>query len=432
MKGFVSNIYIKNFSWLLIEKIIRIFSGVLVGASVARYLAPEQFGLFNYALSFASMFTTFSTLGLDGLVVRELVKNNYTRDAILGTAFFLRLFGAFTVVFLVLLSMMIISLEYNTKILILIITCATIFQSFNVVDLFFQSQTLSKPVVIVNIITLLISSIIKIVFIVFKMPLITFAWIVLFESIFLSICFLIIYSKKKISISNWIFDKKIAISLLKDSFFYMISATIISFYMKIDQVMIGNILGPKDVGEYAVAAKLSELWYFIPIIISQSIFPSLEKTKIISKKLFYDKLEKLFVVGYLTSIFIILSTILLSKFVIITLYGIAYSNAVVVLIIHITSLIFVFQRVATEYWILSENLKYFEIIRTFISLIINVLLNIFLIKKYGISGAAISTVITLFFSGYLSFAFYKKAHPVFQIMTRTLLFQNLKILKIKK
>ena len=88
MKGFVSNIYIKNFSWLLIEKIIRIFSGVLVGASVARYLAPEQFGLFNYALSFASMFTAFSTLGLDGLVVRELVKNNYTRDAILGTAFF--------------------------------------------------------------------------------------------------------------------------------------------------------------------------------------------------------------------------------------------------------------------------------------------------------------------------------------------------------
>jgi O-antigen/teichoic acid export membrane protein len=406
MKGFVSNIYIKNFSWLLIEKIIRIFSGVLVGASVARYLAPEQFGLFNYALSFASMFTAFSTLGLDGLVVRELVKNNYTRDAILGTAFFLRLFGAFTVVFLVLLSMMIISLEYNTKILILIITCATIFQSFNVVDLFFQSQTLSKPVVIVNIITLLISSIIKIGCIFFKMPLITFAWIVLFESIFLS--------------------------LLKDSFFYMISATIISFYMKIDQVMIGNILGPKYVGEYAVAAKLSELWYFIPIIISQSIFPSLEKTKIISKKLFYDKLEKLFVVGYLTSIFIVLSTILLSKFVIITLYGIAYSNAVVVLIIHITSLVFVFQRVATEYWILSENLKYFEIIKTFISLIINVLLNIFLIKKYGISGAAISTVITLFFSGYLSFAFYKKAHPVFQIMTRTLLFQNLKILKIKK
>jgi O-antigen/teichoic acid export membrane protein len=263
------------------------------------------------------------------------------------------------------------------------------------------------------------------------MPLISFAWIVLFDSIFISMCFLGIYAKNNNILSNWIFDKKIAISLLKDSFFYMISATIISFYMKIDQVMIGNILGPKDVGEYAVAAKLSELWYFIPIILSQSIFPTLEKAKISSKQLFYQKLEKLFVIGYLTSLCIIFFTILFSKFVIITLYGIAYSKAVVVLIIHITSLIFVFQRVATEYWILSENLKYFEIIKTLISLMINILLNLILIRKFGISGAAVSTVITLFFSGYLSFAFYKKARPVFQIMTRTLLFQNVKFLKIK-
>ena len=406
MKSIISNKYIKNISWLLIEKIIRIFVGIFVGAAVARYLAPEQFGLFNYALSIAAMFTAFSTLGLDGLVVRELVRNNYSRDAILGTAFFLRLIGSFVVLFLVLSFVLLSNFPINIKVLIFIISSATIFQSFNIIDLFFQSQTLSKPVVIVNIITLLISSIIKIVFIVFKMPLITFAWIVLFDSIFISIGFWLIYSKKKISFSNWVFDKKIAISLLKDSFFYMISATVISFYMKIDQVMIGDILGPKNVGEYAVAAKLSELWYFIPLVLSQSIFPSLEKAKILSQKLFYDKLEKLFVICYIVSICIIFSTLLFSKFIIITLYGIAYSKAAVVLTIHIISLIFVFQRVATEYWILSENLKYFEIIKTFISLIINVLLNLYLIKKYGISGAAISTVITLFFSGYLSFAFY--------------------------
>lgn len=432
MKSILSNKYLKNISWLLIEKVIRIFSGVFVGAAVARYLAPEQFGLFNYALSFASMFTIFSTLGLDSLIVRELVRNKYSRDAILGTAIYLRIFGAFIVVLLVFLSLIFSSIEFNIKILIFIISTATIFQSFNLIDLYFQSLILSKPVVIVNVVGLLLSSVLKILSIWFKVPLVIFAWIVLFDSLVLAFGFLVIYSKqKRLSIFNWSFDKKIAINLLNDSFFYLISATIISFYMKIDQVMIGNILGSKSVGEYAVAAKISELWYFIPLVLSQSFFPSLEKSKINSKDLFYFKLEKLFVVCHLSSLFIILATIFFSNFIITTLYGNAYSNAVSVLIIHIASLIFVFQRVASEYWIMSENLKYFEIVKTFITLLINIILNLFLIKEYGISGAAISTVVAMLFSGYLSFAFYKKGHVIFRIMTRTLLFQNLYILKQK-
>ena len=432
MKSIISNKYIKNISWLLIEKIIRIFAGIFVGAAVARYLAPEQFGLFNYALSIAAMFTAFSTLGLDGLVVREIVRNNYTRDSILGTAFLLRLIGSFTVLFLVLTFVLLSNLAINIKVLIFIISSATIFQSFNIIDLFFQSQMLSRSVVIVNIISLLLSSFVKIMFILVKAPLIMFAWVVLFDSVVVFIGFFFIYSKKKeLSISNWSFNKKIALTLIKDGFFYLVSATIISFYMKIDQVMIGDILGPKNVGEYAIAAKLSELWYFIPIILAQSFFPSLEESKAISINLFYEKLEKLFVICHLSSIFIIFSTIFLSKFMIITLYGAAYSNAVIVLVIHILSLIFVFQKVTSEYWVLSENLKYFEVIKTFVSLIINIALNLLLIKRFGISGAAIATVVAMFFSGYLSFAFIKKGAPIFKIMTRTLLFQNLNILKSK-
>ena len=87
--------YFKNTSWLFAEKIIRMMVGLFIGIWVARYLGPEQFGLFSYAVSFVGLFTAISTMGLDTILVRELVKNESNRDILLGTAFRLKLLGAF-------------------------------------------------------------------------------------------------------------------------------------------------------------------------------------------------------------------------------------------------------------------------------------------------------------------------------------------------
>ena len=72
-QGFMK--YFKNTSWLFGEKILRMIVGLFVGIWVARYLGPEQFGLFSYAQGFVGLFTAISTLELDGIVVRELIKD---------------------------------------------------------------------------------------------------------------------------------------------------------------------------------------------------------------------------------------------------------------------------------------------------------------------------------------------------------------------
>lgn len=86
--------YAKNTSWLMGEKILRMFMGLFVGIWVARYLGPEQFGLLSYAQSFVFLFTAIATLGLDSIVVRELVRNGSQRDILLGTSFALKLAGS--------------------------------------------------------------------------------------------------------------------------------------------------------------------------------------------------------------------------------------------------------------------------------------------------------------------------------------------------
>src|SRR3954471_11009688 len=86
--------YFENAFWLIFEKGITLAAGVAVGIYVARYLQPENFGLLNYAISFVSIFSAFSTLGLDQIIVRELARNPEKKLDLLGTGFILKIAGS--------------------------------------------------------------------------------------------------------------------------------------------------------------------------------------------------------------------------------------------------------------------------------------------------------------------------------------------------
>ena len=79
--------YFVNTSWMFAEQLLRMVAGLLVGIWVARYLGPEQFGIFSYAIAFASLFSNIAKLGLDGIVVRDLVKEPEQRGIYLGIVF---------------------------------------------------------------------------------------------------------------------------------------------------------------------------------------------------------------------------------------------------------------------------------------------------------------------------------------------------------
>ena len=82
----------------MVEQFFRISAGVLVGIWVARYLGPEKFGLLSYVLAFTAIFSGTARLGLDGIMVRELVNHPEKRDTYLGTAFWLKMLGGFLVI----------------------------------------------------------------------------------------------------------------------------------------------------------------------------------------------------------------------------------------------------------------------------------------------------------------------------------------------
>ena len=126
--------YFANTSWLMAEKVLRMVVGLLVGVYVARYLGPERFGLLSYANSFVVLFIALATLGLDGIVVRELVKTPERRDELLGTAFGLKIAGTIVMWLVIVAVVPLTDNDVQTNSLIAIVAFAVIFQTFNVID----------------------------------------------------------------------------------------------------------------------------------------------------------------------------------------------------------------------------------------------------------------------------------------------------------
>lgn len=414
--------YFKNTSWLFGEKILRMIVALFVGVWVARYLGPEKFGLLSYAQSFVALFSVVAGLGLDSLVVRELVKDESRAETLLGTSFFLKIFGAFCMLIFLAIALQFTSNDFYTKALIFIIASASIFQSFNVVDFYFQSKVMSKYIVYANVISLLFSSVVKITLIISNSSLEAFVWVVLFDSIILAIGYLYYFFKHSdFKIQKLIFSKSTAILLLKDSWPLILSGIVISIYMKIDQVMIKQLLGNEEVGQYSAAVRISEAWYFIPGVIASSLFPAIINAKKYSEELYYKRLQRLYNLMVWIAIAIAIPVTFLSDSIINLMYGGQYNQAGGVLLIHIWSGIFVFLGVASSQWLLIENLNKISMYNAAIGSIINVVLNLILIKKIGIIGAAWASLASYSFSAYFLLFFRKKTKMNFFSITKSLI-----------
>jgi O-antigen/teichoic acid export membrane protein len=414
--------YGANTAWLMGEKFLRMFMGLFVGIWVARYLGPEQFGLLSYAQSFVFLFTAIATLGLDNIVVRELVKDNSQRNVLLGTAFSLKLIGSLCILPLLWFGVQFTSNDSYTNLLIFIIASGTIFQSFNVIDFYYQSSVLSKYVAFANTITLAVTSIVKVVLILNDASLLAFAIVGVFDTVILSLGLIYFYwQKTHHSLREWQFDKVVAKQLLSDSWPLIISSVMVSLYMKIDQVMIKDMLDNNAVGQYAAAVRISEAWYFLPMAICNSVFPAIINAKKASEALYYQRLKRLYSVMVWLGIAVALPMTFMSDWIISLLYGSAYIQAGQILMIHIWAGIFVGLGVASSAWINIEKLMLISTFRTAFGLIINISLNYLLIISVGIIGAATATLFSQICASYVYDVLDRRMHKNFKMKTSSLL-----------
>jgi len=389
-----ANRYTENTYWLLAERIIRISINFLITIYLVRYLGPLKFGLLSYAISYFGILSSFASLGLDSILVRELVVDADKENQLLATSFYLRLIASVATIFLVLMTLLATSEDISTSLLIIIISSSVIFQSFNVIDYYFQAKVQSKFVVYSQLFSLIISAIIKVFLIYYKANLIYFAIAITIESLLLSLGLYFIFKKENLNKLKWQFDYDIAKKLLKDSFPLILSGIVIAIYMKIDQIMIKNMLAANELGFYASAVKICESFYFIPMAVANSVFPAIISARTRSKKLYKLRLQQLYDLMSWISIGIAIVITLFASQIVILLYGEKFISASPVLQIYIWSAVATFLGVASSQFLVAENLTKISFYRTLIGMIINVILNFILIPRVGIIGSAIATLIS--------------------------------------
>lgn len=416
--------YFSNTSWMFGERILRLIAGLFVGVWVARYLGPEQFGLFSYALAFVAIFGNVAKLGLDDILVRDLVHEPNKADLYLGTAFWLKLAGGLVSILLVAIAVVFASNSRTTNIYIFIIASGIIFQSFEVIDFYFQSKVLSKFVSICRFAQLFLSSILKIYFVLTGAELLWFVVLTLIDQVTLTIALNLAYRYQKINSFYKNFDLSIAKLFLKNSWPLIFNGFVIMIYMRIDQIMIKEMLGEKEVGLYSAAVRLSEVWYFIPVIITSSLFPAIVNAKKISLELYQSRLQRLYSFMVWLAIAIAVPMTFLSDWLIALLYGEMYKSAGQVLMIQIWAGVFVFVGVASSRWFLNENLQKKSTLNAVVGAIANVFLNFLLIPRYGICGAAIATVISQAISAYLMNLAFDSTRENFLRITQSIFFKT--------
>lgn len=397
-QGFMK--YFKNTSWLFFERIVKMGVSFFVIILLTRYLGPENYGLLSYSQSFVGIFVSFSTLGIDIILVRELTKNKENSSKLLGTAFFLKLFTSFIAISIIFIINM--SIEDKEAVLLTnIIAFILIFQSFSTIDTFFQANVISKYSVIANTVAFVFSSLVKLVLVYMEAELIYFAYALVFDAIVIAFGFIYIYIKQKQSLLEWKFDKMSAIYFLNNGWPLMLVALAAFIYTRTDQVMLKHMVENEAVGNYAAAVKVSELFYFIPLLITQSIFPKIVQMRERSEQEYFSLLEKLYKLLVWSAIPIALGLFVFSDLIVSILYGSQYTQASSVLSILAFAIIFNAIGTITTKVLYVEHYERKYLYRSILGVFVNIGLNFYFIPIYGSQGAAISTLITLFIIYYI-------------------------------
>ncbi len=416
-----TQVYIANISWIMSEKVLVMGITFAITVVLARFLGPEQFGILSYAISLVSIFGISGHMGLSGLVVRELVREPYNKNIVMGTSFFLKCLG-YLLGFLLILIIAFVTepLGSNEFWVLLIVSFGLMCKPFDVIDFWFQSILQVKYTAISRCVAAVLSSALQLLLVFLGAELLFFASAHLIQT-FISSTLLIFYLalKSNIHIRYWRFSKHKAKELFNQGWMVFLGSIFAIIYLKVDQVMLKWFVGNEEVGVYAIAATISEAWYFVPVAIVASFFPKLIKLREDETHQYHYRLQQLFDFLFIIAVLVAILVTFFAEMFISLLFGEAYSKSIPILIVHIWAALFIFMRAAFSKWILIENVLLFSLVTQGLGALTNIVLNIWLIPLYAGLGAAYATLFSYAMASYIALLFHSKTRIVFIMMSKS-------------
>jgi len=397
---------VDNIGWLFFDKILRMGVGLIVGVWIARYLGPEQFGLLSFATAFVGLFSAIAGLGLKSIVVRDIVRAPAANEEILGTAAMLLFIGGMLAYGLLLATIFWLRPDDAlAKALVAILGSIMLFNASEVVVYWFESQVLSKYIVWVKNGSFLVFAAIKVVLIINNAPLIAFAWAIMAEALVVALIMLGMHEPRLRQLSITLVRAK---GLMADSWPLLLSGAVLMVQARIDQIMLGQMVGDYEVAQYSVALRIVEAAGVSSMILHSTFAPSIIAAKKGSNAIYLGKLAFLYKLNMLVAVLIALPIAIFSYPIIRLLFGSDYLAASPILALMTVRLIFAHVGVPRSIYLLNENLLKYSAITMIVGTVFNIILNYFLIPEYGGMGATAASLISFAITIFLIDIFYVK------------------------
>lgn len=411
---------VTNSGWWLTERLTAIALSAVTSIVLTRVLGPGAYGHLSYLLALVGLLTPLSQAGANGLVTRALLEHRSDEQAVLGAALALRLAGTLVAVAAGLLYAALLEPADANRwlfVLLLAVQPATIMQ---VLEFWFQAHLRAARLVQLRLSTSLLTAATKIAVALATRSLVAVALVYAAETLAVAATCAVAYRRTS---GRWAwpaFAPRWLDWFVRRATWLLLSGIAEIVNLRIDIVMLERMRGAVETGQYAVAARLSEIWYGVPTLIAASAFPALWARRLQGQAYERALQAALDALAWL-AIALAIAVQWGAGPLVHTLFGAAYAPAAPILKVHIWAGVFVFMRAILSRWLLLEDLVRYALVTQVAGAVLNVVLNFWLIPQYGGLGSAFATVVSYATSGMFALFLTGRTRPIGIMMLKALL-----------
>ncbi len=386
--------YAQNTGWVFFGKFSNLAISFFATLYIARSLGPGNYGELSYALSFIGLFSFISSLGIDSVLYREIIKYPEQKNALLGTAFRIKLIAGSITAVLTIATALFLSPPDVSFLIIVILSSTFIVHTFSIISYEFGAAVNNKPVSILSFFVTALVNVLKIIVIFFGNGVLYLALIIVAETLFYALGYIYIRFRAFGSVFNWTYNHTTAKRLLLDSWPFIFTSAFSVIYTRIDQVLLKNMIDATTVGVYDAAVRLSELWHFFPAVLVGTLFPAIINAKKSAHAQYRQRIVSLIILLLSLSVFVAIAVTFLAKPIVLLVYGAEFAPAIPILQIYIWAFVPATLGVIAQHYLLAENARVALFLMTLVGMVVNVVGNLVLIPEYGAIGAAVATLIS--------------------------------------
>ena len=389
----MKNKAVNNAGWIIFGKVAQGVINLLVGLLTARYLGPSNYGIINYAGAYIAFFTSLCTLGINSVLVKELIDNPDKEGEILGSSILMRMASSILSAITIIGIVSVVDRDEPTTVLVVALcSIGVIFHVFEVFNYWFQAQLKSKITSMASLVAYAITAAYKVYLIVTDKSIEYFTVSTSIDYIVVAIILYICYKKHN--------GQKLSCSLatgkriLSKSCHFILPGLMVAVYGQTDKLMLKQLISDTEIGYYSTATTVCNMWVFVMGAIITSVYPSIMQANKDGNEKEFERLNKiLYAIVFYLSVFVSVLFAVLAEPVIYILYGEAYLPSVNPLRIITWYTAFSYLGVARNAWVVGKDKQKYLIWIYMSAALSNVLFNIWLIPIWGASGAALASLI---------------------------------------